>query len=214
METIRISKRDAVRAIFAGSRAVALRPIAQRLYELGGRTLLPAAAQQAVRGALESEATRLMMGAGVLVEGAAAAKAMSAGAARAPGALASTTTSLAATTARAAGQQMARGIGRAAGVGALIDGVWGAAEATYRFKKGTMTGREACVHVAKEAGTGAVATAAGAAAAAIVVTMTGGLAIPAVFMVGAVASIGTKVGLTRWLASRATPVGPAAPAAT
>jgi hypothetical protein len=204
MEPIRITKRDAVRAMFAGARAVSLRPIAQRLYELGGRTLLPAAAQQAVRGALEHEATRMLAGAGMLFEGASAAKALGAGATEASGALAATTaTTIAATTARAAGQQMLRGIGRAAGIGALIDGAWGAAEATYRYKKGTMTGREACVHVAKEAGTGAAATAAGAAAAALVVTMTGGVAIPAVFMVGAVASIGAKVGLMRWLAPRA-----------
>lgn len=200
MEPIRLSKRDALRAMFAGARGVALRPVAQQLYDLGGRTVLPAAAQQAVRGALEHEATRLFSGVGLLAEGA-AAKALGAGA---PSVLASSSTkALAVTGARAAGQQMLRGIGRAAGIGALIDGAWGAAEAGYRFKKGTMTGREAFVHVAKEAGTGAAATAAGAVAAALVVTMTGGLAIPAVFMVGAVTSIGAKIGLMRMLAPRA-----------
>ncbi len=194
-----MSKRDALRAMFAGSRGVALRPVAQRLYTLGGNTVLPAAAQQAVRGALEHEATRLFTGVGILAESA-AVKAIGVGA---PSAIASSAPSLAITTARAAGQQMLRGIGRAAGIGALIDGAWGAAEAGYRFKKGTMTGRQAFVHIAKEASTGAAATAAGAAAAALIVTMTGGLAIPAVFMVGAVTSIGAKIGLTRLLASRA-----------
>jgi len=196
MEAIRVTKRDALRAMIAGARGVALRPIAQRLYELGGRAVLPPVAQGAIRGALETEATRLFAGAGLLVEGASVMKSL-------PGRLASETTkTVAATTAKAAGQQLLKGIGRAAGVGALIDGAWGAAEAGYRYKKGTMTARQAAVHVAKEAGTGAAATAAGAAAAALVVTMTGGVAIPAVFMVGAITSIGAKVGLTRWIGAR------------
>lgn len=195
MEPIRVTKRDALRAMFAGARGVALRPIAQRLYDLGGRTLLPAAAQQVVRGALETEATRLFAGAGLLVEGASAAKMLGAAKSATPA-----PTAIATATARAAGQQMLRGVGRAAGIGALIDGAWGTAEAVYRYRKGTMNARDACVHVAKEAGTGAAATAAGAAAAALVVTMTGGVALPAVFMVGAVTSIGAKVGLTRLLA--------------
>jgi hypothetical protein len=198
METIRVTKRDALRAMFAGARGVALRPAAQRLYELGGRAILPEVAQGAIRGALETQATQIFSGAGLLVEGAGAMKQL-----RAPAIAAETTKAVALTTAKAAGQQVLRGIGRAAGVGALIDGAWGAAEAGYRYKNGTMTAREACVHVAKEAGTGAAATAAGAAAAALVVTMTGGVAIPAVFMVGALTSIGAKVGLTRWIGARA-----------
>jgi hypothetical protein len=197
MEAIRVTKRDALRAMFAGARGVALRPVAQRLYELGGRAVLPPVAQSAIRGALEAEATSLFAGAGLLVEGANVMKAL-------PGRLASESSkAVVATTARAAGQQLLRGVGRAAGIGALIDGAWGAAEAGYRYKKGTMTARQAALHVAKEAGTGAAATAAGAAAAALVVTMTGGVAIPAVFMVGAITSIGAKLGLMRFIGSRA-----------
>src|SRR5438552_3678963 len=115
MEAIRVTKRDALRAMFAGARGVALRPVAQRLYELGGRAVLPPVAQGAIRGALEAEATQLMAGTGLLFEGARKLKGLGVG-----GTLASDgAKSVAATTARAAGQQMLRGIGRAAGIGAL-----------------------------------------------------------------------------------------------
>jgi hypothetical protein len=65
-----------------------------------------------------------------------------------------------------------------------------------------MTQREAAVHVAREASTGAAATAAGTAAAALLVAVTGGIAAPAVFMVAATASLGAKMGLDAWLKAR------------
>jgi hypothetical protein len=65
-----------------------------------------------------------------------------------------------------------------------------------------MTRREAARYVVREGTTGAVATAAGTAAAATLVALTGGMAAPAVFMVGAAASLGAKAGLDAWLAMR------------
>lgn len=201
----RISQRDALRALVSGAEAVAIRGAAHVLFEAGGRKLLPVAAQRALRATLEREAARLMMGAsGLLKEGAGVAKSAANVLEAKGGASAAVTAAKAAAapTARIAAQEVMRGIGRAAGAGALIDGAWGTAEAIYRVRKRTMTPREAVVHVAKEASTGAAATAAGAAAAAAVVTVTGGLAVPAVFVVGAAASIATKLGLNAWIERR------------
>ena len=63
-----------------------------------------------------------------------------------------------------------------------------------------MTRREAATHVAREASTGAAATAAGATAAVLLVALTGGFAAPAVFDVGAAASVVANAVLDRWLA--------------
>jgi hypothetical protein len=84
----------------------------------------------------------------------------------------------------------------------LIDGSWALVAAGRRIHAGTMNLREAAGHVAREAGTGAAATAAGMVAAALLVTFTGGVAAPAVFMVGATASLGAKMGLDAWLRPR------------
>ncbi|MGH7296208.1 MAG: hypothetical protein ACRELB_14800, partial [Polyangiaceae bacterium] len=105
--------------------------------------------------------------------------------------------------ARAAGRQIARNLGAAAGVGALVDGGWALVQARKRMKAGSMTQREAAAHVAREAGTGAAATVAGAAAAVLLVSLTGGIAAPALFLVGAATSVGAKMGLDVWLNARA-----------
>ena len=65
-----------------------------------------------------------------------------------------------------------------------------------------MTQRQAAAYVVREASTGAAATAAGATAAVLLVALTGGVAAPAVFLVGAAASLGAKVGLDQWLGGR------------
>jgi hypothetical protein len=94
-------------------------------------------------------------------------------------------------------------VGAAAGAGALIDGGWALVQVVGRVKRGVMTRRQAVGHVAREASTGAAATAAGTAAAVLVVALTGGIGAPAVFLVGAAASLGAKAGLDAWLAARA-----------
>jgi hypothetical protein len=69
-------------------------------------------------------------------------------------------------------------------------------------RDGSLTRRQATGHVVREVCTGAAATAAGAGAAALLVAVTGGVAAPALFVVGATASIGVKAGLDGWWASR------------
>jgi hypothetical protein len=65
-----------------------------------------------------------------------------------------------------------------------------------------MTRTEAAAYVAREATTGAAATAAGTASAALLVALTGGMAAPAVFVVAAATSVGAKAGMDAWIARR------------
>jgi hypothetical protein len=186
MKLLRLGRLDAIRAGFAGSRAVAVRSAAKALFEAGGKDVLPATVQKAIRGAVESEASRMLMAVGL------AERALEGGTAEA--ARAATVVG-----ARAASRQVLRGITSAAGAGALIDGGWALFQAARRVRAGTMTKRQAAGHVAREAGTGAAATAAGTAAAALLVAVSGGIATPAVFIVAAAASIGAKAGLDAWI---------------
>jgi hypothetical protein len=194
MQRPRVSRIDALRSAIAGSAGASARGAAHALFEAGGRRVLPAAVQQAVRGAVEKEAARVLTSVGVLPPGASAATRMLRG---------SATQTVVLQTARAASRQVLRNVSAAAGAGALIDGGWAAIQAVGQLRRGKITQREALTHVAREAGTGAASTAAGVAAAALLVAMTGGVAAPAVFLVGAAASLGAKVGLDAWLNARA-----------
>jgi hypothetical protein len=190
----RVTRRDALRGSVAGAQGTAARGAAQVLFEAGGRTVLPAPMQSALRSAVERQASQVLVGSGLLETTASAtARAIEGGAGRA----------LVAQTTRAAGRQIARTVGGAAGAGALVDGGWALIHAVRRVRGGTMTRREAAGHVVREASTGAAATAAGTLAAVLLVAVTGGVAAPAVFLVGAAASVGAKAGLDRWFPSSA-----------
>jgi hypothetical protein len=194
MKRLAVARRDAMRSGVAGAEAVAARSAAQVLFEAGGKAVLPASLQRALRGAVEREASRVLTGVGLLEAGASTAvQAAESGAMRV----------VAAQAARAAGRQVLKTVGAAAGAGALIDGGWALLQAVGRVKRGVMTRRDAAWHVAREASTGAAATAAGTAAAVLVVALTGGVGAPAVFLVGAATSLGAKAGLDAWLATRA-----------
>jgi hypothetical protein len=192
--SFRITRRDAVRASIAGTQGAAAQGAAHVLFEAGGRSVLPASVQRVVRGAVESEASRLLAGVAALEPGVAATARMLDSA---------TVRAVAVQTARAAGRQVLRSVSVAAGAGAALDGGWALVQAIRRVRRGSMTRREAVAYVAREASTGAAATAAGTAAAVLLVTVTGGFAGPAVFLVGAAASVGAKAGLDAWLAARA-----------
>jgi len=190
---LHVTPRDALRAAVAGTEGSFVSGAAHALYEAGGKAVLPAAVQRALRGAVEGEASRVLAGVGLLAGGtAASARMLEGGALRA----------VAQRTAAAAGRQVLRGLGAAALGGALIDGGWALVQAVRKVRRGAMTKREAATYVATEAGAGAAATAAGAAAAALLVTVTGGLAAPAVFVVGAAASLGARAGIDVWLRAR------------
>ena len=193
MDRIRVSRIDALRSGIAGTASASVRMAAQALFEAGGRRVLPRAVQTAVRGAVEREAARVLTTVGVLPPGTAAASRLLS---------ASATRTVVLQSARAASRQLLRSVSMAAGAGALIDGGWAFFQAASQVRRGKMTRGEAATHVAREAGTGAASTAAGVAAAAALVAMTGGVAAPAVFFVGAAASLGAKLGLDAWLRAR------------
>jgi hypothetical protein len=199
---LKVTPRDALRAAMAGTQGSLVTGAAQTLYEAGGKAMLPTTVQHALRGAVEGEASRMLAGVGLLASGTAAtARVMESGAAS--GVTSGAVRAVATRTAAAAGRQILRGVGVAALGGALVDGGWALAQAIRRVRRGTMNKQQAAIHVATQAGTGAAATAAGAAAAALLVVMTGGVAAPAVFVVGAAASMGAKAGLDAWLRARA-----------
>jgi hypothetical protein len=180
----RQSPRDLARGGIAGAEGVAAREAAHTLFRLGGHRVLPEAAREAIRRAVESRAARVLASASVLES------------------RASIAVRLAAPTAQTAGLRIVGHLGVAAGAGALIDGSWAAMHAARRVRDGLLTRREAAGHVMREVISGAAATAAGAGAAALLVALTGGIAAPALFVVGATASIGAKAGLDGWLAAR------------
>ncbi|MGH7294083.1 MAG: hypothetical protein ACRELB_04075, partial [Polyangiaceae bacterium] len=66
----RIERSDALRGAIAGVAAASVRRAAQVLFQAGGRRVLPAGVQAAVRSAVEREASKLLVGSGVLERGA------------------------------------------------------------------------------------------------------------------------------------------------
>jgi hypothetical protein len=194
---LRIRRIDALRGAIAGAAGASLRDAAEALFAAGGRKVLPAAVQRAVRSTVEKEAARVLTGSGLLRRSASVAGRIVEG---------TTGPAVRATAlqgARAAGRQILRSVGSAAAGGALIDGGWATVQAVTRVRAGSMSQRDAVVHVAQEAGTGAAATAAGTAAAALLVAMTGGVAAPALFMVAAATTLSAKLGLDALLKMRA-----------
>jgi hypothetical protein len=97
-----------------------------------------------------------------------------------------------------AADQLSTAARRAAGAGALIDGVVSGIDATRAYQQGEITGRQVVVRVALDAATGAIAAGAGVALGAGAITVLGGLSAPALFVVGATGSLGAKRAL-RWL---------------
>jgi hypothetical protein len=193
---VHTNPRDLVMGAIAGQGALGVQHAAQALYEAGGKRLLHEGLQAGVqrmctRASLE---TITVLAPTLLVEGM--------GAAAVPSGLRALTVATGAAavqTARAAGAQVLRGALRAGGVGLVIDGAVGAVSGLWAYRRGTMTGKQACLHTVREAGTGAVSTATGVALAAGVIALTGTLAAPTVLAIGAGGALASKLGLTRLL---------------
>lgn len=182
--------RDLVMGALAGQAALAARTAARALYDAGGRDVLPAAAQAGLQ-------TVLTGGTATSAVAAAAPVLLVEGAAQLGGRVA--IGAAAATTMRTAGAQIARTATRAGLVGLVLDAAFGAAEGITAYRRGTMTGKQACIHTTIEAGTGAASTSIGVLLAAGAVALTGGLAAPAVMAIGTGGALATKLGLRRLL---------------
>lgn len=190
---------DSLRAAIAGGEAARLLGTSAHLFEAGGRNILSAGAQKVVREAAErgAKGAILMATAPVLETATGLAKGMNgAKAALQLGSKASRGTALALGAGkhamRAASKEILKGAGKAAGIGFVLDGAVASLEAVIAVRNGSSDKKTAVKYVAKEATTGAVATGVGVLLGATLVALTGGVAAPVVFAVGAIGSIGTK----------------------
>ena len=191
-----------MRAGVAGAESVACKAAAEILFETGGKKILTEASKDMLRSSVVEGTEKVLStvapelgrkAAGVIGKGGAKTLAKTAG----ETAVCESGKAVARESAKAASRTILRSAGRAAGLGAIIDGGFGLAEGVYRYSKGEMDAGEACIHAGKEAGKGAAASVAGVALAAGVVALTGGLAVPLVFSIGAGTSIAAKIGLDR-----------------
>jgi len=187
---------QALRSVIAGGGAARVIASSVTLFEAGGKLLLDEGAKSALRSAAEKGAeSALALAAGPLLGPATVLAKRPIGMLAHAGKAART---VAPQAARAAGKEILKGAGKAAGVGLLIDGAVAGVEAVVAVRNGSMDRKGAATYVAKEAASGAVATGAGVLLGAGLVAVTGGLAAPVVFAVGALGSIGTKKLLRRF----------------
>jgi hypothetical protein len=196
-----VSLADSLRAALAGGHAAKLIASSTAFFEAGGKLVLSAGTQRAVREIAERGATRaIALATGPVLESAAhlTSKPLAAVGARAGAAtvVATATNEMAKgigkQALRMAGKQVLKGAGKAAGIGFVLDGAVAGFESVIAVRNGSSDTKAAMKHVAKEATTGAIATGAGVLMGAGLVALTGGMAAPVVFAVGALGSIGTK----------------------
>lgn len=198
---------DSLRAAIAGGEAAKLLATSASLFEAGGKELLSASTQRAVRAVAEKSATGaiLMATAPVLESASGLAKGMSgAKAALSLGSKAASGTRAVVMgtgkqAMRIASKEILKGAGKAAGIGFVLDGAVASFEAIMAVRNGSTDKASAVKYVAWEATTGAIATGAGVLLGASLVALTGGIAAPIVFAVGAIGSIGTKRLLRRFV---------------
>lgn len=201
-----VSMTDSLRAVIAGGEAAKLVGVSARIFEAGGKHVLSASAQRALRKVAEQGATRaIAMATGPVLEtasglasgvgGVPAVVALGAGASRASRALSASRALVTGAGKQAMGaatKEVLKGAGRAAGIGFVFDGAVASLEAIMAVRNGSSDRTTAIKYVAKEASTGALATGAGVLLGASLVALTGGIGAPVVFAVGALGSIGTK----------------------
>jgi hypothetical protein len=184
---------EALRAAVAGGHAAKLIGSATAIFKAGGNKLLSETAQSSLRAAVEKGAEKALAAAtgSLLPEGLSPTKLIGSGA--------RATTAVVTGGARVAAREIAKGAGKAAGIGFVVDGAVATVEGVVAVRAGTMDRNAAVKHVAKEATTGAIATGAGVLLGTGLVVLTGGVAAPVVFAVGAIGSIGTKRALKNWI---------------
>lgn len=219
--------RNLIRAKLAGDAAVAVSISAVRVFSAGGRRLLgegiqktiqasaarageqlltaatPAGLQRFLTLPAEAVGTAGRLAAQTLPESATAEGAVIAGAKSGFGLKKLQPISRAVI--RSASRDVLRGASRAAMLGLVIDGAFGGLEGYLAYRRGRLTRNEALWHVGKEAASGALATGAGVMLAGSAVALTGAMASPTVFVIGAGGAIATKHALKR--AFRIQPLG-------
>ena len=195
-----VGMRDSLRGVIAGGGAADLFGASAAIFAAAGKDVLSASAQQAVRnvaervakGALASVTGPILASATRLAEGIRSAEA----AVRADGPR-SVVIGAGKLAVRGAGKEILKGAVKSASIGFMLDGAMATIDAVVAVRNGSSTTRSALKYVTKEAATGAIAAGAGVLLGASLVALTGGVAVPVVFAVGALGSIGAKRFLRR-----------------
>jgi hypothetical protein len=187
---------NGLRGQIAFAEAVALQLAAQTLFQEVGQHVLSEGARETIHAAvMEAAGKKLTHAAPELVK----LTTRRATAEVLPAAVSSAGKELAQTASRevikTAATQVLKGAGRAAGLGLLLDGGLATVEAIYGYSTGRLDGGAACVHVLREAGTGAAASAGGVLLGVGLVALTGGVALPVLATVTVTGSIGLKLSL-------------------
>jgi len=186
---------DSLRAAIAGGQAAKVLAASSALFEAGGKHILSDATKSAVRTVAEKSAEKaIAMAAGPLFEPVKTLGAKPLALLKGSGGVLAkeSTRVVGKAAARVAAKEVFKGAGRAAGIGFAIDGAVATIEAVSAVRNGSADRASAARYVAVEATTGAIATGAGVLLGAGLVAVTGGIAAPVVFAVGALGSIGTK----------------------
>lgn len=196
---------DSLRAAIAGGGAARVLAASATLFEAGGKHVLSDATKSAVRTVAEKSAEKaISMAAGPLFEPVKAlgAKPIALLKGNGGGIAKESTRAIGKQAATVAAKEVFKGAGRAAGIGFVIDGAVASIEAVSAVRNGSSDRKTAARYVAVEATTGAIATGAGVLLGAGLVAVTGGMAAPVVFAVGALGSIGTKRLLKKYFSAR------------
>jgi hypothetical protein len=184
--------KDKARKLIVIAEASAIRESAEALFEAAGKEVLSDGAKEAIK---ETVGKITQKGSEATAKATIAQFAESAGRTLAKTAGKEGAKEATKTVVKESAKQVCIGIGRAAGLGGGIDFVIGTGEGLLKWKKGQLSGRRACAHACKEAGTGAVSSVAGVAATAGLIILTGPVSAPLAAGVAIAASIGTKSGL-------------------
>jgi hypothetical protein len=187
---------NALRAVMAGNAAAKAISASVALFEAGGKLVLNEGTKTTIRAVAEKGAEKaLAIAAGPLL-GPANAIGKKGVELLAQGS--KVTRAVAPVAMRSAGRELLKGAGKAASIGFVIDGAVAGVEAVTAVRNGKLDPKKAATYVATEAATGAIATGTGMLLGAGLVALTGGIAAPVVFAVGALGSIGTKQMLRRF----------------
>lgn len=108
---------------------------------------------------------------------------------------------------RGAAKQVASSMGRAAGVGAAVDGAFAAVRAVGLVRQGVIDRKAAVTMVAAESATGAAASALAVGAVAAVVAVTGPIGFSAALLVAGATAAGSKLALDGALTRLGVPTG-------
>ncbi len=154
-----VSVADSLRAAIAGGEAAKLLASSASLFEAGGKRLLSASTQRAVRAVAEKSATGaiLMATAPVLESATGIAKGMNGAKAalslgsKAAGGTRAIVMGTGKQALRSASKEILKGAGKAAGIGFVLDGAVASFEAIMAVRNGSTDKTSAVKYVAKEA---------------------------------------------------------------